>query len=393
MFNDKSIRIERTALYQEVWAEPMTAVAKKYGISDVAAAKICRKLNIPVPGRGYWRRRQTGKRVPPQPPLPSLLAGAPTAATIREPVAKSTSEPISEAVQKQVAYEAEHPIEVPDSISRIHPLLAGLSSALKAASADSYGALASREANRFNLRLSKPTAGRAVRILHAFVTAAFQRGFAPAAPVDKAFSVTVLGEPLEIALEERFKQMPHEPSRRPQSVSWYTPPRFDYHPTGQLSFRVKTTTWGDGSRKTWRDTKTHRLEELLNDVMVGLIRAAEAQRLAIQGRERQHQEWEAERRRRELEERRRQEEQARRQALETESARWTKAVEIRGLVEALQSAAKQRGIQGGNDRLERWLAWATEHANRIDPVPQLLSALMRPPTTPQDSVQEEPEDL
>jgi hypothetical protein len=38
----------RDELYEEVWATPMQTLAKKYGISDVGLAKICRKLVIPV---------------------------------------------------------------------------------------------------------------------------------------------------------------------------------------------------------------------------------------------------------------------------------------------------------------------------------------------------------
>jgi hypothetical protein len=58
---------EREKLYQEVWAEPVKMVARRYGVSDVALAKTCRKLAIPLPGRGYWARLRAGqtmKRVP-----------------------------------------------------------------------------------------------------------------------------------------------------------------------------------------------------------------------------------------------------------------------------------------------------------------------------------------
>ena len=37
--------------------QPMKALAKEYGVSDVALAKTCKKLLVPVPGRGFWRRR------------------------------------------------------------------------------------------------------------------------------------------------------------------------------------------------------------------------------------------------------------------------------------------------------------------------------------------------
>lgn len=52
---------ERSALYVEVWTEPMTTVAKRYAISDVGLRKICVKLDIPVPPRGYWARVAAGQ--------------------------------------------------------------------------------------------------------------------------------------------------------------------------------------------------------------------------------------------------------------------------------------------------------------------------------------------
>jgi hypothetical protein len=39
----------------------MQRLSKKIGISDVAIAKHCRKIDIPVPERGYWNKRQTGQ--------------------------------------------------------------------------------------------------------------------------------------------------------------------------------------------------------------------------------------------------------------------------------------------------------------------------------------------
>jgi hypothetical protein len=41
----------------------MQRLAKQFNLSDVALAKRCRKLNIPVPGRGYWARKTAGQRV------------------------------------------------------------------------------------------------------------------------------------------------------------------------------------------------------------------------------------------------------------------------------------------------------------------------------------------
>jgi hypothetical protein len=50
----------------------MLDVAKQYGVSDVALTKTCRKLLIPLPGRGYWAKRRAGRRVRKRPPLPPV---------------------------------------------------------------------------------------------------------------------------------------------------------------------------------------------------------------------------------------------------------------------------------------------------------------------------------
>jgi len=65
----------RSEFYDLVWTRPVKSVAADIGISDVALVKHCKKANIPVPGRGYWARKQAGKSTV-QIPLPPRFAGA-----------------------------------------------------------------------------------------------------------------------------------------------------------------------------------------------------------------------------------------------------------------------------------------------------------------------------
>jgi len=44
-------------------------VAKKYGFSDIRLGKVCRALNIPKPGVGYWAKKAAGKFLGKRPPL------------------------------------------------------------------------------------------------------------------------------------------------------------------------------------------------------------------------------------------------------------------------------------------------------------------------------------
>jgi hypothetical protein len=66
-------RYDREKIYEEIWSEPIQRVAKRYDISDVGLAKVCRKLNIPRPGRGHWAVKAAGKPIPKRPPLPELF--------------------------------------------------------------------------------------------------------------------------------------------------------------------------------------------------------------------------------------------------------------------------------------------------------------------------------
>ena len=65
-------RYDRQELYDRVWSVPMWTLCKEYGVSDVALAKTCRRLHVPVPGRGYWAMLAAGKSTQPRPPLPGV---------------------------------------------------------------------------------------------------------------------------------------------------------------------------------------------------------------------------------------------------------------------------------------------------------------------------------
>jgi len=49
-------------LYKEVWAEPMTTVAKRYDVSSNYLARICERLNIPRPSEGLLAAVRRGRR-------------------------------------------------------------------------------------------------------------------------------------------------------------------------------------------------------------------------------------------------------------------------------------------------------------------------------------------
>jgi hypothetical protein len=73
-------KFTREELYELVWLKPMTQLADSLGISDVMLGKLCKKLSVPRPPRGYWvgitSSKNKGKWV--KPPLMPLPSGAET---------------------------------------------------------------------------------------------------------------------------------------------------------------------------------------------------------------------------------------------------------------------------------------------------------------------------
>ena len=68
--SDERIALTREELYQRVWTTPATRLAEEFGISDVTLGKICRRMDVPKPPLGYWRKMETGYEQP-IPPLPA----------------------------------------------------------------------------------------------------------------------------------------------------------------------------------------------------------------------------------------------------------------------------------------------------------------------------------
>jgi len=73
--NGREIKIGRAELFERVWSLPMSKLAEGWGISGNGLKKVCRRVQIPVPPRGYWAKLKAGHRVK-RPSLPALPAAS-----------------------------------------------------------------------------------------------------------------------------------------------------------------------------------------------------------------------------------------------------------------------------------------------------------------------------
>lgn len=63
----------REALHALVWARPLAEVAAELGLSRTGLAKMCDRLDVPCPPRGYWARLRKGEPAA----TPALAAASP----------------------------------------------------------------------------------------------------------------------------------------------------------------------------------------------------------------------------------------------------------------------------------------------------------------------------
>ncbi len=131
----------REALYKEVWEQPMLKLAPKYGISSVMLGKVCRKLQIPVPGRGYWARKESGKPVSGK-PLPAAK-NLPIVHRFKTPLSGPTpvEQPAPEPSDPEYLRirEIESRVIHLDPAARRHPLVAHTARAMKGRDSDDKG--------------------------------------------------------------------------------------------------------------------------------------------------------------------------------------------------------------------------------------------------------------
>ena len=154
-----TIIYRRTELYEQVWKEPVRTVARAYGISDVWLAKICRKLSVPRPPRGYWIRKRSGWGDK-QPPLTPVPEGKPVEITVPR---RRQMVFLSRLLRPEEGEQAPRPkspvIEVPERLDRPHKLVVEAAKLLRGRdSSDGY--VSCWSVSCLSIRVTKPLLGR-----------------------------------------------------------------------------------------------------------------------------------------------------------------------------------------------------------------------------------------
>lgn len=63
MIEEKTAKLTREQLYNEIWEISVSGVAQKYNVPYTEMLKLCKESDIPIPPSGYWTKLRFGKSV------------------------------------------------------------------------------------------------------------------------------------------------------------------------------------------------------------------------------------------------------------------------------------------------------------------------------------------
>jgi hypothetical protein len=283
----------REDLFARVWAEPVVQVAKRMGISDVALAKICKRMAIPLPGRGYWARKAAGYASS-RPRLRAPSADTPLTYTEHRRVGESieADSEVRDEVRRQV--QQGPPVLVPDTLLDPHPLIVRTAAIMPRGQRALDTILLRRRCLDVSAR--GDALDRALRIMDTVLKAVESRGYtvevtAPVKPTGEPRSlgaesrtlVHIGDSAVQIGINEVVEKIPlplPEP-RKPRTPYEYIPRpkrQYEYRPTGRLTLRIKNAALR-GAPEMWSDRKGKKVEDYVNDFVASISVAAERQRL------------------------------------------------------------------------------------------------------------------
>ena len=372
---EETITIHRDELYKQVWEEPMVHLAPKYGLSDVGLRKICNKLRVPTPPVGYWVKISHGYKIPIT-PLPKLKFGEPNTYKLQPRRIDSDAEKILEdddLIPEEI--KSAKKIIVSKKLRNPHRLILETHAILTKEKPDDYGVLRPWRENYLNIRVAPNSLSRALRIMDSLIKTFEEFGFIISNDVYQVprTHVHIFGEKLEFSLSEKTDRMDHKLTKKEiQELKRYPDTtylrRWDYIPSGRLILSIDEW-YNYRIRKKWSDSPYGRIEDILNQFLINIVKIAAIKQKESQKREEERRRWEEEQERLAEEARRKEIERQLLLDLENQSQLWIKSKQLRAYIQEVENAAKNRlSSENLNERLNKWLSWAKEHANQLDPL-------------------------
>lgn len=365
--------LTRQALYDLVWARPITSVAADLDLDPAALRSLCIEHEVPRPRAGHWSRIRAGHQVPPPPLVPASQVALevirwrdhvpPEAPALDE--AKPALDEAKPAVDdaKLAAIQA-----------KVERLVARTQVALRAGPPDHRGLRATSAPGTFDVAVDEGNVERVLAFLRLLAVDLLRRGarFADGEAQRSRGVMAVVGdEHVPFAIKEIVHQESTQRAAGTQDFVFgedgLLAPRYIYSPTGRLVLHI-------GASDSWAPHSCLRegkrlLDARLSEASGAFFAQARRQVERREERARSEREEAANRRRLEEERARREAEASQEQSLLATAGAWDRARLLRRFIAAATRAAAERGLQPAEQlELRRWTDRAIQIAQRMDPL-------------------------
>lgn len=373
--------LQRSELYRMVWEEPLSKIAPRLGLSDVGLRKICVRNNIPVPQRGYWAKAASGQKSNPAPLPKPKEDWAMTFNAPEQPEEGAPGLPGFYAEKIEAEKTPENLIIVQPLGEKLHPMTKALKKKLKAARPDQYGGLLCEDPDVFRVRVPEASIERALIIIEALARAIEARGLTIEAGngghYTKGAGVRIGEAVVRLSLEETSTRRMHMQTEKEKAdarrYGYSYAPIYDFVPSGLMTISVPAN-YGAGFQSSWKDTASRKIEQRLNEVLIGVYRTAHATEVRLKEEAEKARRIAVENERRAALRAERDAELAFLNTLKSQAERWREAETLRAYIAAVEHRHQAEGER--SPETVQWIERARRHADRIDPLtPTPKSAL------------------
>ena len=206
----EEIVLTREELYDLVWSEPLSRLARKYNISDNGIRKRCKKMNIPLPKAGHWSKIQHGYKVI-IPKLPGKYEGENETILCYRDKDGNYVEKVDEVTpQTKLKHELQNdpklPLTVPENITRFDSLIAQAKKSLhkKSSEVHDYIGMRATERGEINIMVSESNIDRALHFMNTLIKLLRVRKHDVIIENSETYAV-IFGEKLPIKFKEKAK--------------------------------------------------------------------------------------------------------------------------------------------------------------------------------------------
>jgi hypothetical protein len=366
----KPTTVTRDELYGLVWQTPMQRLASQYGLTGNGLAKICDRMNVPYPPRGYWAKREAGKAVK-QTPLPAANADTPLQTLIRPSTPRPTPPSMSEELQQlyAAALKQASGVSVPKQLRNPHPIIAHW---IEERHREQTTSWYDRSGPVFT-----DLERRRHRILHALFTQLEKHNFLIKSEPYGRVSIEIAGNRIEFTLAEHIRQVRRllTPEEKRKNIYYQNQKWTQEHiETGNLIFRLKTPL-EHGLVQKWLDEPDYPLEQQIIPIIATFLVAKPILDEQRRRAEEERRYWAEQERLRQQELNAQRREKNRWRRFVEMSKQWHDAETARQFLLKLESLPRSENPEPGGFAHDDWLTWARENLDNIDPLAKGVDAV------------------